>query len=81
MELIQKLWNLEDQRLLERLNNDFLSRTTLEIPDPRIRVYIKTDCSNDGMGEVFLKEDVSEESRELEAQEKYGGKYEFKKLL
>ena len=42
MELMQNLWNLEDQRLLERLNKDVLSVPTLARPYPFRRFYIKT---------------------------------------
>ena len=42
IELMQNLWNLEYQRLLERLNKDILSGPTLAIPDPYRRLYINT---------------------------------------
>ena len=57
---MKNLWNLVDQRLLERLNTDILEGPTLARPDPSRRLYIKTDWSKDGMGAVLLKADVSE---------------------
>ena len=81
MELMQNLWNTEDNILLERLNKDILSVPTLAIPDPSRRFYIKIDCSKDGMGAVLLQADVSEEARKSEAQEKAGRKCEFDKSL
>ena len=63
MELIQNLWNLEDQRLIERLKKYILLGHTLAIPDTSIRFYIKTDWFKYGMGAVLLQENVSEETR------------------
>ena len=81
MELIQNLCNPEGQRLLELLNKYILSGPTLEKPEPSRRLYIKTDWYKDGMGAVLLQEDVSEEARKLEAQEKDDGNCEFDKYL
>ena len=81
MELIKNLCNPEGQRLLERLNKYILSEPTLERPDPSRRFYIKTDWYKDGMGAVLLQEDVSEEARKLEAQEKDDGNCEFDTYL
>ena len=81
MELIHNLWNIEDQKLLERLKKDILSRPTLARPDPSRRLYTKTDLSNYVMVAVLLKVYVSEESRSSEEQEKDGRKCEFYKSL
>ena len=70
MKLIQKKCNSEDQRLLELLKKDILSRTTLARPGPCIRFYIKIDSSKDGMGSALLKSDDSEKARNLEARKK-----------
>ena len=43
MELMQNIWSIEDQRLLERLKKDILSGPTLAIPDPYRRFYIKKE--------------------------------------
>ena len=56
MELMQNLWNTEDNILLERLNKDILSVPTLAIPDPSRRFYIKIDCSKDGMEQCSCKQ-------------------------
>ena len=56
MELIQKLWNPEDRRLLERLNKDVLSGINLAILDPSRRFYIKIDWSKYGMRAVILND-------------------------
>ena len=77
MEIVHNLWNPEDQRLLEMLKENILSRATLERLDPSRRFYIKTYWSKDGMEAVILQVDVSEEARKSEAQEKDGGKCEF----
>ena len=77
MELMQNLWNIEDQMLLERLKKDILSGPTLARPYPSRRFYIKSDCSKDLMGVLLLQADVSVEERKSEAQEKAGGKCEF----
>ena len=81
MELMQNIWNIEDQMLLERLKKDVLLGPTLEIPDPSKRFYIKTDRSTYGMGAVILQSDVSEEARNSEAQEKDNGKCAFDKFM
>ena len=60
MGLIHNLWNIEDQRLQERLKKDILSGPTLAIPDPSISFYIKIYRSKYGMGTVILQSDVSE---------------------
>ena len=78
---MQNLFNQEDQRLLERLNKYILSGPNLSRLDPYRRFYIKTDLPKDGMREVLLKEDDSAVSRNPEAKEKEGGKYEFYKSL
>ena len=54
MEILQNLWNLEDQRLLERLKKYILSGPTLVRPDPSRMFYTKTDWYKYGMGEVLL---------------------------
>ena len=59
MELMQKLWNIEDQRLLERLNKYILSGPTLAIPYLFRRFYINIDWSKDGMVAVLLQSDIS----------------------
>ena len=43
--------------------------------------YIKIDWHNDRIGSLLLQAYVSEESRNSEAQENYGGKCEFDKSL
>ena len=58
-----------------------LSGPYLARPDPCRRLYIKTEWSNYGMWAVLFQEDVSEEARKSEAQEKDGGKCEFDKSL
>ena len=63
MELIQNLWNPEEQRLLERLKTDILSGPNSEIPEPSRIFYTKIDWSKDGMGAVLLQADVSAEAR------------------
>ena len=78
---MHNLCNIEDQRLLEQLKRYILSGTTLSIPYPSRRFYIKTDWSKYGMGALLLQTDVSEEARESKAQQKYCGKCEFEKSL
>ena len=68
MELMQNLFNIGDQRLLEHKKKYILSGTNLARPDPSRRFYIKSDWPKDGMGDVLLQADVSEESRNSEAQ-------------
>ena len=70
MELIQNLCNPDDQNLLERINKDIVSGPTLEIPDPSIRLYIKTYWSKDGMVMVILQADDLAEAIKSESQEK-----------
>ena len=50
IKLMQNLWNIEHQKLLERLKKDIVSGPTSTIPDPFIMFYIKTDWPKDGMG-------------------------------
>ena len=78
---MQNLWNLEDQKLLERLKKDNLSGPSLSRPYPSIRLYIMTDWSEDGMGAVPMQADVSGESINAEAQGKDGRKCRFDKSL
>ena len=66
MELIQNLWNPEDQRLLERLKKYILSVPTLSRPEPSRRLYIKTYWPKNGMGAMILQADFSEEARNSE---------------
>ena len=63
MELIHNLWNIEDQKLLERLKKDILSRPTLARPENSRGFYIKIEWPKDGMGEVLLQAYVSVETR------------------
>ena len=81
MEIIQNLWNPENQRLLERIKKYILSGPTLEKLDPIRRFYIKTDWPKGGMGSVLLKLDISAEARKSEAYEKDGIKCEFDKSI
>ena len=57
MELTQRLFTEEYQRLLERLKGDSVEGHTLAIPGPPKKVYIKSDCFKDFIGAVFIKED------------------------
>ena len=68
MELIQNIWNLEDQILLKRLNIDILSGPSLARTDPSRIFYIKTYWYKDGILAVLLQEDVSEEAIKSESQ-------------
>ena len=68
MELMQNLWNPENQRLLERLKKDILPETTLARLYSSRRFYIKTYWSKYLMGVVLLQSDVSEEAIKSEAQ-------------
>ena len=52
--MMQNLWNLDGQRLLERLKKYILSGPILARPDPSRWFYIKKYWSKDGMGEVLL---------------------------
>ena len=81
MELMQNLWNTEDQRSLEMLKKDILSGPTLARPDPSRRFYTKTYWYKDVTGALILQADVSEEAIKSEAQEKADGKCEFDKSL
>ena len=63
MELIQNLWNIEDQRLLERLKKEISSGPNLARSYPSRRLYINTDWYKDGMEILLLQADVSEEAR------------------
>ena len=78
---MQNLWNVEDQRLLEQLNKEILSGTTLAIPDTFKRFHIKTYWSRDGMGAVLLQAYISAQAKKSEAQENDGGKCGFDKSL
>ena len=57
MELMQNLWKPEEQRLLERLNNDIMAGPTLAIPDASWIFYINMEWSKDGMVAVLLQAD------------------------
>ena len=81
MELINNLCNLEDQILVERLKKYILPGPTLARSDPSRRFYINIYWSKDGIGEVIMQADVSEEAINPEAQEKDGAKCEFYKSL
>ena len=67
MELIQKLWTPQDQRLLERLEKDIRAGPTLAITDPHPKFYIKTDWYKDVMEVALLKVEESAEARKLES--------------
>ena len=54
---MQNLWTPDDQMLLERLNKQIVSGSTLSRPYPYRRFCIKTDWSKEGMGAVILQED------------------------
>ena len=54
MDLMKKLWNPEDQRVMEKLKKEILPGPYLERPDPSRRFYIKTDWSKDRMGTVLF---------------------------
>ena len=60
---MQRIWNIEDQRLLKRPKKHILSGPTLAIPDPSRRLYIKKDWYKYGMGAVLLQADVSAEAK------------------
>ena len=81
MELMQNLLTPEDQRLMERLNEDIMEGPMLAIRDPYRIFYINTDWSKDGMGVVLIKSDDSVEAINSEAQEKVGENCEFDKSL
>ena len=50
---------------MERLKKDILSGPNLVIPDPSIRLYIKTDWSKYVMGDVILQADILDEKQML----------------
>ena len=78
---MQRLWRIEDQRLLERLNTDILLGPTLSRHYPSRRIYRNRDWSKYKMGVVILQTYIPEEARKSEAQEKDGEKCEFENYL
>ena len=63
LELIQNLWNPNDQRLLEWFKKYIVSGPSLSRPYPYLRLYISTYWSKDGIGVVLLQVDDSSDSR------------------
>ena len=64
----------EDQMILERLEDEFLSGPILARTEPLQRFYIRTDRYKYGMGEVLLQGKYTLEAIQTEAQEKYEDK-------
>ena len=81
MELMQKLCAEKYQRLLEKLKYDIVTGPKLSIPDTYWRFYMNTYWPKYVMGTLILQLDDSVEAIQSEAQEKYGGKFEFNKSL
>ena len=66
MNMLQKLCNLQDQRLREILKDEIVSCPYLASTDPAQRFYINTYWSEYDMVEVLMKSDYSLAARKQE---------------
>ena len=78
---ITTLWETQDDKLLQELNELILSGPVLARPDFSRRFYLKTDWSKEKMGAVLCQAEDTPKAREAEALETKGGKCKFDTTL
>mmetsp|Transcript_357 Transcript_357/g.524 ORF Transcript_357/g.524 Transcript_357/m.524 type:complete len:620 (-) Transcript_357:114-1973(-) len=80
-ELIENLWEPQDDQTLHDLKQSILTGPVLKRPNAKRRFYLKTDWSSNAMGAVLLQVDLTEEAEEAMHKEIEGGKCEFDKTI